>query len=183
MRERGRWWLAAALLWPLVGLAGEFDVPELGVRLTALPPEAVQPQVSSEPGGYQATTTAGGAQFSIYREDSAAPDGSDVADPHYRETLDHKFKDLESKTEGAPTQLAERSAWTVVDARRVSSGSTLYTCLTYVIVDQHLYRLLVTAQSALGRPPEFDSLVVAMSSVKFEPVHRAALPGAGRRAG
>jgi hypothetical protein len=181
MHNRSRWWLAGVLLWPLVSHAVDFDVPELGVRLTALPAEAVPPQLSAVPGGYAATTKAGVAELSIYREDAPAPPGSDVADPHYRETLDRQFRDdLESKSEGAPTQLASHSAWTVVDAHRLGSGSTLYTCLTYVIVDEHLYRLIVSAHSALGRPPEFDSLVVAMSGVKFEPVRRAAAPAAAR---
>jgi hypothetical protein len=183
MHTRSRWWLAGALFWPLVIRAADFDVPELGVRLTALPAEAVPPQVSPATGGYEATTKAGVAEFSIYREEAPAPTGSDVADPRYREVLDRQFKDeLESRSEGAPTQLAGHSAWTVVDARRVSSGSTLYTCLTYLIVDEHLYRLIVTAHSALGRPPEFDSLVVAMSGVKFEAM-RPAAPGTAPRGG
>lgn len=171
MRERSAWWLAAVLLWPLVCQAADVDVPELGVRLAALPAGAAPPQVSPEPGGYQAVTHAGVASLSIFREDQPAPAGSDVADPRYRASLDNKFKSVESKDQGAPTALADHSAWTVVDMER-ASGAMRYTCLTYVIVDQHLYRLLVTAESAQGRPAEFDSLVVAMSGVKFEPVRR-----------
>ena len=60
-----------------------------------------------------------------------------------------------------------------MDAREDSSSDrTHYTCLTYVIVDQHLYRLAVTADGAPGRPPEFDTLVKALSGVSFEPVRR-----------
>lgn len=171
MRERSAWWLAAGVLWPLLCRAGDVDLPELGVRLGSLPEGAAPPQVSAEPGGIEAVTHAGVASLSIFREDQVAPSGSDVADPQYRATLDHKYKSVESKDQGAPTALAEHSAWTVVDMQH-ASGTTRYTCLTYVIVDQHLYRLLVTADSAQGRPAEFDSLVVAMSGVTFEPVRR-----------
>jgi len=41
-----------------------------------------------------------------------------------------------------------------------------------VIVDQHLYRLAVTANGSPGRPPEFDALVKALSGITFEPVQR-----------
>jgi len=178
MRERSAWWLAAVLLWPLLCRAADVDLPELGVRLGSLPEGAAAPQVSAEPGGYEAVTHAGAASLSIFREDQPAPAGSDVADPHYRATLDHKYKSIESKEQGAPTALADHSAWTVVDMQH-ASGTTHYTCLTYVIVDQHLYRLLVTAESSQGRPAEFDSLVVAMSGVKFEPVQRVPQAAAG----
>ena len=62
----------------------------------------------------------------------------------------------------------------MVDAREDSSADvTHYTCLSYVIVDQHLYRLAVTANGSPGRPPEFDALVKALSGVTFEGVRRA----------
>lgn len=179
MRERSAWWLVAVLSWPLLCRAADVDVPELGVRLGSLPEGAAPPQVSAAPGGYEAVTHEGVASLSIFREDQAAPAGSDVADPHYRATLDHKYKSVESKDQGAPTALAEHSAWTVVDMQH-TSGSTRYTCLTYVIVDQHLYRILVTAESTQGRPAEFDSLVVAMSGVSFEPVQRTPQAAASR---
>jgi hypothetical protein len=61
----------------------------------------------------------------------------------------------------------------VVDAREESSADlTHYTCLSYVIVDQHLYRLAITADGSPGRPPEFDTLVKALSGVSFEQVQR-----------
>jgi len=79
---------------------------------------------------------------------------------------------VESKTLGAPTSVGGHSAWTVVDAHSGSSELMHYTCLTYVIVDQHLYRLAVTANGSPGRPPEFDALVKALSGITFEPVQR-----------
>jgi hypothetical protein len=88
--------------------------------------------------------------------------------------LDRRYHgSVESKTAGAPTSLGGHSAWTVVDARAESSADlTHYACLSYVIVDQHLYRLAITADGSPGRPPEFDTLVKALSGVSFEQVQR-----------
>jgi len=169
--------LASMLLLPLAGHANDIDIPELGVRLTALPSAATQPQVSQvaqQPAGYDAVTRLGLATLNIYREDDPVAPGSDVADPRFRALLDRRYRGIESKTLGAPTSLGGHSAWTVVDAREDSSSDrTHYTCLTYVIVDQHVYRLAVTADGAPGRPPEFDAMVRALSGVSFEVVQRA----------
>ena len=170
--------LAAVLTWPLAGWADEIDVAELGIRLTALPSSATRPEVSEvtqRPSGYGAVTRLGPAALNIYREDDPVPAGSDVADPKFRALLDHRYGNcVESKTVGAPTSVGGHSAWTVVDAREGgSSEPTHFTCLTYVIVDQHLYRLAVTADGNPGRPLEFDVLVKALSGVTFEQVRRA----------
>ena len=112
--------------------------------------------------------------LNIYREDDPLPVGSDVADPNFRALLDRRYRgSVESKTLGAPTSVGGHAAWTVVDAREGGfSEPTHYTCLTYVIVDQHLYRLAVTADGNPGRPLEFDALVKALSGVTFEQVRR-----------
>jgi hypothetical protein len=177
MRRPGVIALSAVLLSPLAVEANDVDIPELGIRLTALPSAATKPQVAEvadTPGGYDAVTHLGAAVLSIYREDDPVPSGSDVADPHYRALLDGRYHGgVESQTLGAPTALGGHSAWTVVDAREQGpSELTRYTCLTYVIVDQHLYRLIVTADGTPGRPPEFDALVKALSGVSFELVRR-----------
>jgi hypothetical protein len=177
MRTVGVVALAAVLTWPRAGWADDVDVAELGIRLTALPSAASRPEVSEvtqRPTGYGAVTRLGPAVLNIYREDDPVPVGSDVADPKFRTLLDYRFRGtVESKALGAPTQLGGHSAWTVVDAREGgSSEHTHYTCLTYVIVDQHLYRLAVTADGNPGRPSEFDALVKALSGVAFEQVQR-----------
>ena len=168
--------LIALLSWPLALQANEVEVPELGVRLTAVPSAATKPQVSEgsqRPGGYDAVLHLGSAELSIYREEDPVAPGSDVADPAYRASLDRRYHgNVESKTLGAPTSVGGHSAWTVVDARSSSADLTHYTCLTYVIVDQHLYRLAVTADGSPARPPEFDALVKTLSSVSFESVRR-----------
>ena len=166
--------MALLFLWPFASHAAEVDIPELGVRLTMLPEAASKPQVEEQSAGYQAETHLGGALLSIYRQDDPVPAGSDVAEPNYRAMLDARFgKVVDSKTEGAPTAVGGHSAWTVVDASESHGVQSGYICVTYVIVDDHLYRLTVTAQSSAGRPPEFDSLVKALSGVAFEQVRRA----------
>jgi len=168
--------LIALLCWPLPSQASEFDLPELGVRLTNLPSAVAKPQVSEameHPGGYEAVMRLGTAELNIHREEAPVPAGSDVAEPAYRAQLDRRYQGgVESKTLGAPTSVGGHSAWTVVDAHSGSSELMHYTCLTYVIVDQHLYRLAVTANGSPGRPPEFDALVKALSGITFEPVQR-----------
>ncbi len=172
MRTRGKLWLALLVSWPLACLAGDLDVPELGVRLADLPEDAAKPQVTEHSGGAEMTTTAGAALLSIYRTEVPEPVGSDVASPHYRASLDRRFgSDIDSQMQGAPTSLGGHSAWTIVDARP-QSGHTLYVCVSYVIVDEHLYRLAVTATGAGHRPADFDALVRALSRISFEPVHR-----------
>jgi hypothetical protein len=52
----------------------------------------------------------------------------------------------------------------------------VYTWLTYAIVDQHLYKLMVSGLGPSGKPHEFDSMVKAMSGITFEPIQRAAQP-------
>ena len=169
--------LTAVLLLPLVAHADDVDIPELGLRLTALPSSTTQTQaqVTQHPTGYDAVMRLGIASLTISREDEPVPPGSDVADPHYRAQLDRQYRGgIESKALGAPTSVGGHNAWTVVDAHEQGSADlTRYTCLTYVIVDQHLYRLAVTADGSPGRPPEFDALVKALSGVTFEGVRRA----------
>jgi len=165
--------LLVALLWPLAAQANEVDIPELGIRLTAVPSAATKPQVTEQPAGYGAVMHLGAAELNIQREENPVAVGSDVADLKYRALLDRRYHGgVESKALGAPTSLGGHSAWTVVDARSESADLTHYTCLTYVIVDQHLYRLAITADGSPARPPEFDELVKALSGVSFELVQR-----------
>jgi hypothetical protein len=165
--------LTATLLWPLTLWANDVDVPELGIKLTQLPGDADKPQLTQAAQGSELTTHVGAAILTIFRDSTPVGPGSDVADPTYRATLDARFdRSIESKTQGAPTAIDGHSGWTVVDTHPGQAPSTtVYTCVSYVIVEQHLYRLTVRATSAEGRPHEFDSLVGTLSSVKFEDVH------------
>jgi len=82
---------------------------------------------------------------------------------------------VDSTTHGAPTAVGGHSAWTVVEARD-SGSATIYTCVSYVIADRHLYRLSVSANGNRSRPAEFDSLVAAMSGVHFQSAPNSGLP-------
>src|SRR5215475_11979402 len=101
--------LIVLLCWPLLGRASEFDLPELGVRLTNLPGAVAKPQVTEvteQPAGYGAVMRLGMAELNIHREEAPVPAGSDVAEPAYRAQLDRRYQTgVESKTLGAPTSL------------------------------------------------------------------------------
>jgi hypothetical protein len=169
---------AAVLLLPLTGHADEIDVPELKLRLTTLPAAVSRPEVAAQPTGDTATLQLGPAVLAIYRDKALAPAGSDVANPKYRAALDARFAyTLDSKTQGAPTNIGGHSGWTVVRVRPAASG-TEYTCLTYVLFEEHLYRLLVSASGTASRPPEFDVLVTSLSGIQFEPPAGSAAPAA-----
>jgi hypothetical protein len=172
--------LAAILVWPLAGHADEVAVPELKLRLTALPAAVSKPQVAAQPASDTATLQLGPAVLAIYRDKALAPPGSDVADPKYRAALDARFAyTLDSKTQGAPTNIGGHSGWTVVGVRPGASAATEYTCLTYVLFEQHLYRLVVSASGAPNRPPEFDVLVTSLSGIQFDSPAGSAAPATG----
>ena len=144
--------LAALLLWPVGGRADPMDVPELGLQLTTLPAAATKPQLTTQPSGSTVTTQLGPAVLSIYRDNGTEPAGSDVASPKYRASLDARFAHaIDSRSQGAPTNVGGHSGWTVVEARTPGDRETKYACVTYVIVEQHLYRLAVTASASSGR--------------------------------
>ena len=158
---------------PLPGAAAipDVDVPALGLSIARVPPGTSEPQVRERPDGYEMKIELGVAVMRIFRESGPVAPGSDVASPGYRARLDAQFSaDVDSATQGAPTVVGGHGAWTVIDARAHDAG-TAYTCVTYVIVDQHLYRMTVIATGD-PRPPEFDGLVKALSGVSFEPLGR-----------
>lgn len=178
MRRTATLGLTALLLVLYGSHADALDVPELHLQLGQLPPDASKPAVTHEAAGTELTTQLGPATLTIYRDNAAAPPGSDVAEPQYRASLDARFdRSIDSKSQGAPTSVGGHSGWTVISVHP-AAGSVLYTCLTYVLVQEHLYRLTVRAQSTHGRPQEFDSLVGAMSAVSFEPPAAASAPPA-----
>ena len=162
------------LLWPVAALADSVDVPALGVSIASVPEGTSDPQVTQLPGGEQMTVQLGKAVLKIYRDSAPVASGSDVAIPSYRASLDERFHDrVDSKDQGAPTELGGHGAWTVVEAHASDSGADVeYRCVTYVIVDQHLYRMTVDA-SGQPRPPEFDGLVKSLSGISFAPIKRA----------
>jgi TonB family protein len=58
-----------------------------------------------------------------------------------------------------------------------------YRCVTYTIVDQHLYRLVAYATGEDTIPPDYEAAVRVISELTFEPVDRSSLRTAGAAAG
>lgn len=174
MQRANTVWPLLVLTWTLAAHADGADVPALGLRIASLPEGTSAPVISQVAGGDQMSVQLDKATLTIFRAGAPEPEGSDVANPAYRASLDARFNaQLDSKEQGAPTALGGHGAWTVVEARSGSeSEATRYACVTYVIVDQHLYRMTVHAAGD-PRPPEFDGLVKALSGITFEPLHRA----------
>ena len=169
MQRANTVWPLLVLLWPLAVHADDADVPALGLRIAALPDGSSAAVVAQVAGGDQMSVQLDKATLTIFRASAPEPEGSDVASPAYRASLDARFNErLDSKDRGAPTALDGHGAWTVVEAGPASA----YVCVTYVIVDHHLYRMTVNATGD-PRPPEFDGLVKALSSITFQPLHRA----------
>ncbi len=75
MRKWGKRGWRCVLLWPLVALAAEVDLPELAVSLTALPVGADKPEVRQSGSGFEATTHVGAATLRIYRQSDPVPAG------------------------------------------------------------------------------------------------------------
>ena len=102
-------------------------------------------------------------------------------DANYRAVLQKEFnEDLGPIFPGTVTVIAGHEAWTSMDARRSGRGGSIkYACVTYVIVDQHLYRLAANAEGGDTRPPEFDAAVRAISGLEFGPIDRSSLQSGG----
>jgi hypothetical protein len=167
MHRRNRSCLALLFLWPLLSQADVAEVPELGVKFTDLPSGLPQFQVNGGPWGYEATTHLGKTYLWVHRDDDPVPSGSDVNDSRYRAT----FLNAEHSKHSKATSLGGHPAWTVGEALHLGP-ITLYSWLTYVIVDQHLYNFKVSGSGPDGTA-DFDSLLKGVYSVAFEPIQRA----------
>lgn len=185
MRTGFRLCLAQLLLLPLASHAASVDIPELGVELPDVPSGITTARAVERPDGYEWQTQLGTSTLSIYREERPTPAGSNVSDRNYRATLDVKFHTpVKSQTTGSATAVGGQPAWTAVGSQRLGALPLVVSnWLTYVIVDDHLYRLAVSALAQGGRPSEFDSLVKAVSGVSFGPIRRTQTEPAASKAG
>ena len=152
----------------------QVEIPELGVVLPSAPDKASAPQVEERPNGYAATLQIGMTGLSVYRDDKTVPPNASLANAAFRNSL-------QSMPEGKPepgaktamTVVDGHEAWTWVAAHRIGpSPFVAYDCVTFVIVDQHLYRFAANSLARGTRPPEFVSAVETMSSARFEPIRR-----------
>jgi hypothetical protein len=154
---------------PLVCAANDLVFPELGVKLSDLPTLTAGSAVFQRPTASEVITPIGSAILSVRREDREVPSGSGLSDPTFRAALQSRFdKTLDTKAQGAMTAVGGSPGWTLIDAHKEArSPLALYTCITYVIADRHLYRFMVRAVAARTRPAEFDAVVKAISNVTF----------------
>lgn len=164
----------AAVLASAIAYGKEVDIPELGVVLPGVPDNASGPQVIERPSGYAATLQIGMTDLSVYRDDKTVPSNASLANAAFRATLQAL---PEGKPEpGAKTAMTivdGHEAWTWVAAHREGpSPFVIYDCVTFVIVDQHLYRFAANSLAQGTRPPEFVSAAETMSSARFEPIRR-----------
>jgi TonB family protein len=169
--------LALTFLFPLTLYAKDVDIPELGIKLTQLPDDAGAAQVRERPAGYEARLQLGTDTFlAIYRQDDPVAPGN-LSDPDYRNSLlaglDASKK---SKSKGGIASVGGHDAWILTNAEQLGPLPLVtYSLSSYLVVDEHLYRIGINALGA-KRPPEFDVAVKALSSVSFEPVQRTVVP-------
>jgi hypothetical protein len=125
-------------------------------------------------------------KLSISRLEEPVPTGSDVRDSNYRTVQQAAFgEDLGPKVHGEVTSIDGHPAWTNSSARPVKMHAgkhsppigipwgdlpVVWTSVTYVIADQHLYRFVVV-QVGWDKPPlDFTAVVQAVSAATFAPV-------------
>jgi hypothetical protein len=153
------------------------EIPELGIHMSGVPDAVAPPEVLRRLDGYQGTLHFGTATLTIARLDDPVLAGSEVTDAAYRRIQQVAFdEDLGPKAHGEATAIDGHAAWTTFSARRTGYDGTLgqYTCITYAIVDQHLYRFVTNATGGDTRPPDFDAAVRAMSELTFGAIDRSA---------
>jgi TonB family protein len=163
--------LVLASLWPLAACAEALDIPELGVRIPNLPPGTAKPEVYARVNGYSALLRIGTATLSIARVQEAVPAGSDVREASYRTAQEAAFyEDLGAKVHGEATSINGHAAWTNNSAVRSGDRPVSWSCVTYVIADQHLYRFTAAAWGGEKPPADYTAAVQAMSDATFVPV-------------
>jgi hypothetical protein len=171
-------WLALVFLWPLASRAVEVDIPEMGIRIAGLPSGASARKPRDKFDAYFTEVRIGNADLEIYRLEEPVPAGATLTDASYRKGVPANFGDNRPKLWSKATFLSGHPAWTTYWGVKLSGAYYAdYNCITYVIADQHLYRLrasMATSWDPHGpeRPADFDAAVQAMSNITFEPISR-----------
>jgi hypothetical protein len=184
--RNAHWWLF--VLTPLVCTANELVIPELAIEFKNMPASTADSEIYRRTSATEAITPIGPVILSVRREDAEVPSSNSLSDPSYRATVQSRFdQGLDPKAQGAMTSVGSHPGWTLIAAQKgVHSPGILYSCITYVIVDQHLYRLVVRALVVgMTRPVEFDAVVRAISDATFERAAqtRVSAPGPAIAAG
>jgi hypothetical protein len=163
--------LSLLVLSPLVCTANELVIPEVAIEFKNLPASTAGSEIYRRNTATDAVTPIGSVILSVRREDAEVPSGSSLSDSSFRATVQSRFdKELDPKAQGALTSVGGHAGWALIEAQRSArSPWILYTCVIYVIVDQHLYRLMVRTVGGVQRPTEFDAVVREISNAIFLP--------------
>ena len=166
---------AAALLLalPFVCKAGVVEIPELGVRFTAMPDGVTHGGAVERPTGYEWQGSLTLAILRVYRKDAPESPGANVLDKDYRAQL-AATRHL-AELGGAASTLGSHAAWTVTSVRR-TGPVVISDWRTYAVVDDHLYTLTVSSIGSAAQAAGFDALVKAASGISFEAVRRPPPP-------
>jgi TonB family protein len=174
--------LLGLLASPLASYADGADIAQLGVHVESKDGTPA-PEVFRRLDGYEASLRFGAATLSIARMDAMVPPGSDITDAAFRTAQQRDFNDyVGPEAHGRATIVGGLDAWTSYSARRTGDGVD-YSCTTYTIFEEHLYRMLAHATGGQTRPAEFESALRAMSEVTFRPVGSSSLPATAAASG
>lgn len=165
------------VLLPAVSRADVVEVPELGVKFSALPSGVSPFKVVERAAGYEAMAHLGIFSLSIYRLEEPVPAGADLRDARYRATLETTLGiRAGSLKQGETRRVGNEQGWTIPRPMTVQIGAaTFYSWWIYAIGNQHVYRLSVSGGGPTAAE-EFRSLLEGIYSVAFEPVQRAERP-------
>lgn len=163
-----------ALLHPSFCRAAVLEIPALGVRFTNVPAEATAPTVMERPTGSEARFEIGETTLSVYREDAKVPQGSTVKDNRYLQGIRIPGYPPENISRGGQTTIAGYPAWTRQAESSIAPFVIYHRWTAYLIVDGHLYRLLIFAVTREPSVAHFMTAMKAMSGIAFIPVVRPA---------
>ena len=172
--------VALLLVQPVASYGIDIDIPEIGVRLVHLPDGAKKSKLTETLDTSAISVQVGSVPLTITRLDDPVAPGTVITDAAYRKALQENFDDdLGPKAHGQATSISGQAAWTMFRAvQPVPAPVAEFTCISYVIANEHAYRLgaYVTAtygpHEQMKRPPDFDAALQAMSDITFEPVTR-----------
>jgi len=162
-------------IWASATYANGIDIPELGAHIAQLPAAGGSIRVIRRNDGYLAIVPIGQATLTIARLDEPLPAGSDIGNAAFRAAQRAEFYESPvPQTQEHPTTIDGHPAWTTLSAASGGGSAVSYSCITYTVVDEHLYRLLSSATSEeKKRPADFDATVRVMSELTFTPVNRS----------
>ena len=158
--------------------AAEVNVPKMGIRLTGLPDTVTASKLHETFDAKSLALHIHEASLGILRLEDAAPAGASLADPAFRKQMQGVFDDdFGSRDQGEAASISGNPAWTWTHADHIGPA-VQYAYVTYVIANEHLYRLRAHAlgrdkpHEVDARPADFIAIVNAIADIVFDPVTR-----------